>query len=110
MNQYPRISDINRINIKNRLLKLWVILTISIFTCITFAQDEDDIDRTYGEGNQSEGAYSINGTGVLADMFRNAESEIFYSRILGTPTRRAAVIVWAPTSYRLPGKEEVEAM
>ena len=110
MNQYPRIRDINRIDIKNRLLKLWVILTISIFTSITFAQDEDDIDRTYGEGNQSEGAYSINGTGVLADMFRNAGSEIFYSRILGTPTRRADVIVWAPDSYRLPSEEEVAAI
>jgi len=110
MIQYPRTRNITRINFKTRLSTLLVVLTISIVTGVTVAQDEDDIDRTYGEGNQSEGAYSINGTGVLADMFRDVGSEIFYSRILGTPTRRADVIVWAPNSYRLPGPEEVEAI
>ena len=110
MSQYPRTRDINRIHIKFRLSQLLIVITISIVTSIAVAQDEDDIDRTYGEGNQSKGAYSINGTGVLADMFRNAGSEIIYSRILGTPTRRADVIVWAPNSYRLPGKEEVQAI
>jgi len=110
MNPCSHTRDFNRSSIKTRLANLLVILTIGIVTSNTIAQDEDDIDRTYGEGNQSEGAYSINGTGVLADMFRNAGSEIFYSRILGTPARRADVIVWAPNSYRLPGEEEVAAI
>ena len=110
MNPDSHNRNIPRSHFKNRLSNMLVILTISIFTFSATAQDEDDIDRTYGEGNQSKGAYSINGTGVLADMFRNEGSEIFYSRILGAPTRRADVIVWAPNSYRLPGKEEVQAI
>ena len=110
MNQYTCTPYVNRIKINNRLSILLVILTANLLASITIAQDEDDLDRTYGEGNQSEGAYSINGTGVLADMFRNSGSEIFYSRILGSPTSRADVIVWAPDSYRLPGDAEVEAI
>ena len=110
MSQYLPTRDVSHIKIKTPLSKLLAVLTISIVASISVAQDKDDIDRTYGEGNQSEGAYSINGTGVLAEMFRNAGSEIFYSRILGTPVRRADVIVWAPNSYRLPGEEEVAAI
>ena len=110
MNPYPHNTKIYCFHFKNRFSKILVILTISIFTFSATAQEEDDIDRTYGEGNQSKGAYSINGTGVLADMFRNKGSEIFYSRILGAPTRRADVIVWAPNSYRLPGQKEIEAI
>jgi hypothetical protein len=110
VSQDPRTRDNSLINMRTRLSKLMVVLTISIVTSITAAQDTDDIDRTYGEGNRSAGAYSINGTGVLADMFKNAGAEVFYSRILGTPTRRADVIVWAPNSYRLPGEDEVKAI
>ncbi len=93
MNPDSHNRNIPRSHFKNRLSNMLVILTISIFTFSATAQDEDDIDRTYGEGNQSKGAYSINGTGVLADMFRNKGSEIFYSRILGAPTRRADAVL-----------------
>jgi len=89
----------------------WFVLsiTLGLLAYPAVAQD-DDIDGTYGEGNKSEGAYSINGTGVLADMFENAGCEIYYSRVLGRPTQRADVIVWAPDSFRLPSPKEVEVI
>ena len=54
---------------------------------------EDDIDVTYGQGNQSAGRYSINGTGVLAQLFEDRGHSVFYSRVLGRPTRKADVII-----------------
>ena len=41
----------------------WTSLVLLGATASTLAQEED-LDATYGQGNQSEGRYSINGTGV----------------------------------------------
>ena len=71
---------------------------------------EDDIDATYGQGNQSAGRYSINGTGVLAQLFEDRGHSVFYSRVLGRPTRKADVIIWAPDNFHVPSDTEVAAI
>ena len=97
-------------NITGAFRRLVLVSILSgLITAISVAQ-EDDIDNTYGEGNKSAGAYSINGTGVFAEMFKDNGSEIYYSRVLGRPTQRADVIVWAPDSFRLPSQEEVQVI
>ena len=78
----------------------WTSLVLLGATASTLAQ-EDDLDATYGQGNQSEGRYSINGTGVLAQMFEDRGHSVFYSRVLGRPTRKADVIIWAPDNLSL---------
>ena len=72
--------------------------------------EEDDIDATYGQGNQSAGRYSINGTGVLAQLFEDRGHSVFYSRVLGRPTRKADVIIWAPDNFHVPSDTEVAAI
>ena len=72
--------------------------------------EEDDIDATYGQGNQSAGRYSINGTGVLAQLFEDRGDSVFYSRVLGRPTRKADVIIWAPDNFHVPSDTEVAAI
>ncbi|MBA63464.1 MAG: hypothetical protein CMJ76_13995 [Planctomycetaceae bacterium] len=96
-------------------LKYILLLLLTFLTLLTvhpshLKADEDDIDATYGQGNQSEGRYSINGTGVLAQMFEDRGHSVFYSRILGRPTRKADVIVWAPDNFHVPSDSEVAAI
>ena len=87
----------------------WTSLVLLGATASTLAQEED-LDATYGQGNQSEGRYSINGTGVLAQMFEDRGHSVFYSRVLGRPTRKADVIIWAPDNFHVPTDAEVAAI
>ncbi|MBK95737.1 MAG: hypothetical protein CMJ79_08470 [Planctomycetaceae bacterium] len=93
----------------SRAPTVWIVLFFISITSSISAQDED-IDVTYGQGNQSEGRYSINGTGVLAKMFEDRGHSVFYSRVLGRPTRKADVIIWAPDNFHVPTEAEVAAI
>jgi len=91
------------------LIAIACLVIVSGHTTVVLAQ-EDDIDATYGQGNQSAGRYSINGTGVLAQMFEDRGHSVFYSRVLGRPTQQADVIIWAPDNFHVPSESEVAAI
>lgn len=95
--------------VKHILSSFALVTLIAVHPTYLSAQDED-IDTTYGQGNQSQGRYSINGTGVLAQMFEDRGHNVFYSRVLGRPTRNADVIIWAPDNFHVPSEAEVAAI
>ena len=83
------------------LIAIACLVIVSGHTTVVLAQ-EDDIDATYGQGNQSAGRYSINGTGVLAQMFEDRGHSVFYSRVLGRPTQQAERIQKMRFRYNSP--------
>ena len=95
---------------KASLPVILTLLCLALAFPVHVGAQEDDIDATYGQGNQSKGRYSINGTGVLAQLFQDRGHSVFYSRILGRPTRKADVIIWAPDNFHVPSDTEVAAI
>ena len=76
-------SGVSLMQSKHLLLSVMACLVIATCQTTVVQSQEDDIDATYGQGNQSAGRYSINGTGVLAQMFEDRGHSVFYSRVLG---------------------------
>ena len=103
-------SGVSLMQSKHLLLSVMACLVIATCQTTVVQSQEDDIDATYGQGNQSAGRYSINGTGVLAQMFEDRGHSVFYSRVLGRPTRQADVIIWAPDNFHVPSESEVAAI
>ncbi len=91
-----------------RSLLTGILLLVSL--ALPVLGQEEEIDATYGQGNHSKGRYSINGTGVLAQMFEDRGHQVYYSRVLGRPTRKADVIIWAPDNFHVPTEAEVAAI
>jgi hypothetical protein len=66
-----------------------------------------DIDATYGKRRGSSGAASVNGTAVLAEMFRRTGARVASRSYLSPRARDFDVIVWAPDDFS-PPKEEAQ--
>lgn len=66
----------------------------------------EELPADYG---RSAGSNSVNGTGVLADMFRSAGHEVSTWRWLSPRLyERAEVIVWFPDDYSPPSQEVID--
>lgn len=89
----------------------WYLIMI-LMASLTIAgcdEEEDEavpFDATYGEGVQSQGRYSVNGTAVFANMFESAEHSVRFSTRLDSRVRSSDVIVWAPDSFLGPNEQE----
>lgn len=66
----------------------------------------EDLDTTYGRSRASRGGTSVNGTAVLAGLFRREGSRVSTWHRLSPKLQRADVIVWAPDRYRPPTVDE----
>jgi len=67
-----------------------------------------DIDDTYGRRRGVDGGASVNGTGVLADMFKELGHKVTTKRYLSPRLHDYDVVVWAPDDFELPGDEYQE--
>jgi hypothetical protein len=63
------------------------------------------VDETYGK-RRGKGAGSLNGTAVLADMFRERGARVVSSRELSPKLERADCIVWFPNDFAAPTAEQ----
>jgi hypothetical protein len=69
---------------------------------------EDEIDQAYGFCRGSHGRASVNGVGVLADMFRQHGHRVATARHLSPKLERCDTIVWAPDDFEPPRREQRE--
>ena len=78
-----------------------MIILLAALTVAGCEEEEEAIpfDATYGEGVQSEGRYSVNGTAVFANMFKSAGHSVRFSTRLDSRVRSSDVIIWAPDSF-----------
>jgi hypothetical protein len=81
-------------------------LAMLMATIVSIGCGVDDIDRTYGKRRGAEGRASVNGTAVLAEMFRDAGHKVTTWSRLSPKLEEANVIVWAPDSFTPPSAEE----
>lgn len=78
----------------------------SAFLLFFFAGCGQDIETTYGQREGAAASSSVNGTGVLAEMFEQAGHRVFSWRTLSPRLRnRADCIVWFPNDFEPPGEK-----
>jgi len=65
----------------------------------------EHIDGTYGRRRGSPGGDSVNGTAVLAEMFREAGWKVTSRRFLSPRINDYDTIVWAPDDFQPPGDD-----
>ncbi len=84
---------------------LWiVVMLVSLTGCIN---EGEFLDRTYGKQSGIPGRDSVNGTAVLADMFRQAGHKVSTKRELTPSIQDADVLVWFPDDFHAPSEETV---
>ncbi len=93
---------------QNTLLKRLGSLLAAATLCAAYGCGPGDIDDTYGKRRGVDGGASVNGTGVLADMFKELGHKVTTKRFLSPRIRDYDVIVWAPDDFELPGDEYQE--
>jgi len=67
-----------------------------------------DIDSTYGKRRGTVGGPSVNGTGVLAEMFEQAGHRVTTKRFLSPRLDDHNIIVWAPDDFEPPAEDQQE--
>ena len=81
---------------------------ILLVLCLVAVGCTRDIERMYGR-RQGFGQQSVNGTGVLGKMFRQAGHRVFSWSVLSPRLhQRADVVVWFPNDFE-PPTDEVRA-
>lgn len=86
----------------NRLLSLvGLVVALLVVGC-----SPDDINRHYGQRRSSLGSDSVNGTGVLAQMFEHAGHRVTTWRRLSPKLHQYDVLVWFPDSFNAPSGRE----
>jgi len=69
-----------------------------------------DITVEYGRQSGLTGGSSVNGTGVLAGMFRDAGHRVTTLRRISPRLRQFEVVVWAPDDFQPPSTEQRVAL
>jgi len=67
-----------------------------------------ELDTTYGRRRGTRGGRSVNGTMVLAAMFREAGYHVSTKRELSSKLEQFDVIVWIPNSFEPPDEVTIE--
>jgi hypothetical protein len=86
--------------VSRALLFLFVVLTP-----LAGCRRPDRINDVYGKRRSTEGADSVNGVGVLAEMFDAAGWRVSTWKRLSPKLEEATAIVWAPDSFSPPSPE-----
>ncbi len=66
-----------------------------------------EINTTYGR-RRGRSRPSVNGTSVLAEMFRQAGYKVTTWSRLSPRLKRSKVIIWTPNSFELPSGDEID--
>lgn len=80
------------------------VLLLSL-VCLAGCGRRDRINDVYGKRRSIDGADSVNGVGVLAEMFDAAGWRVSTWKRLSPKLEEATAIVWAPDDFRPPRKE-----
>ncbi len=88
---------------------LWMVLIV--LTCGSSGCRLDvtqDVDSEYGHRSGRKGRGSVNGTSVLARMFREGGARVRTTGQLGRTVDRSDVVVWIPDRYSPPGQRSIQ--
>ncbi len=87
----------------------WPILTGLVLVALLTAGCTSSIETQYGQRKGSMRAGSVNGTGVLGEMFQQAGHKVFSWHLLSPKLHdRADCIVWFPDDFKPPGDDVLE--
>ena len=67
---------------------------------------DEQLPAAYGRRRGSEAGRSVNGTAVLAEMFRTAGNRVTTASRLSPKLEQADVLVWIPNDFKPPTKEQ----
>lgn len=80
-------------------------LILTALTVFLVGCSNDQIQHSYGHRRGRLGGASVNGTGVLSEMFRQAGHRVHTRRVLSPKMESYDTIVWAPDCFALPSEE-----
>ena len=83
-----------------------IIMVAGVLTVLSGCGGPTGIEDEYGQRRAARGAGSVNGVGVLADMFQQQGHRVSSWRRLSPKIRQADVIVWAPDDFAPPTEEQ----
>jgi len=85
---------------------LLIVLIIAIFVALLWGSQPKGLTSYYGRHRVSDLPPSVNGTDVLAGMFREAGHDVhFRGRIISSEMSDADTIVWFPDDFAAPTEE-----
>jgi hypothetical protein len=81
------------------------LMVFMLLVLLIGCQTDPGIETAYGRRAGKPGGPSVNGTGVLADMFERAGYRVTTARYLGRLVKKAPLIVWFPDDHDLPSDD-----
>lgn len=78
------------------------ILAILMLALLLGGCTSPEVDETYGKRRGAEGGRSVNGTAVLAELYRGRGCRIVTSTRLSPRLEKADCIVWVPNDFAAP--------
>lgn len=84
-----------------------VVLLLGLIAWYTSSDRPREISAVYGK-RRGPHATSVNGTAALGRMFEESGARVRGAMRLTLGLARSQVIVWAPNSFELPSKDEIE--
>jgi hypothetical protein len=84
------------------------LIVLLLLIIVTGCRRPDRINDIYGKRKSTDGADSVNGVGVLAEMFDAAGWRVSTWKRLSPKLEEATAIVWAPDRFEPPAKEARE--
>ena len=85
-----------------------VAVLLIVIGAVLASRRDEKLPTVYGRRRGSESSRSVNGTAVLADMFRSAGHRVATMGRFSPKTREFQTIVWAPNDFQPPDKEHRE--
>lgn len=90
--------DKRRLLVGRACATVWLLLLLALAGC----GKARDISTVYGQRDSTEGGTSVNGTGVLAEMFEKKGHRVYDWRRLSPRVNSFQTIVWAPDDFDTP--------
>ena len=103
-----RIADCRSLGLQSRALPRFArdwspkLLLAAAWILFIAGCSKPTVDSTYGKRRGLLGGDSVNGTGVLADMFQRAGHSVTSWKRLSPKLQKSQVIVWAPDDFHVP--------
>jgi len=92
----------------SRQIGNWFAWSLVIAALAAAGCGSEEIDTVYGKRRGAQGGDSVNGTSVLADMFKSYGYKVTTRRYLSPKMDEYDVIVWFPDDFQPPTDEQEE--
>src|SRR5438552_4001396 len=90
------------------MIGVCVAVLLIVVGAVLASRRDEKLPTAYGRRRGSESSRSVNGTAVLADLFRRAGHRVATMGRFSPKTKEFQTIVWAPNDFQPPDKEHRE--